>query len=526
MTRTAQLRAGRTSSATGRRQPARRRRLSAAASLLAGLAVVGCCTARTAASIAPVASAGSYETEPATSVSIALEADDANGDPLDYIITTLPTKGSLAADGATLAAGNLPYTIADTGDLTYTPTSTAHGTDTFQFKASDGTVDSAAATISIVVNLPPVVGTTEFATIPNKDLSIAIPVSDPDKDTLSYTITSLPGHGRLKVGATILTDTVIPYTTSQATITYSPDQDYHGQDHFHLTATDGYATVDPVTLGIEVNSTPVPIGVSVTVLPGGSQTIQLTATDADKDPVQYIIVSLPTHGTLSIGETIIEEAQLPEMLDPDVDTVIYSVESEYLGTDSFHFRVTDQGGVSTSDRAVVTIAVDTPPAACDSTVLGTRGSTVTGQLAPTDADGDALTIQLTTLPESGTLKINGIAASLTATYQAATGPIPFTFTPPADAAGGFSFTWIANDGREDSGPAQVSISIIGTSPPPASGGDDTDPSSDDSTDNGSSESSSDAGAGCGSFGAAEAIIMAMGLLFVPGRVFRLRFPRQ
>ncbi len=460
---------------------------------------------------APVAAAGSFGTEPGEAVTATLSATDSDSDPLTYIITTLPTKGSLSVGPTTLAAGNLPYTIPAAGNsVVYSASGTAHGVDTFQFKANDGTADSTAATVTVVVNRGPVAGTTGLTTVPNKDLDITLPASDPDNDILSYTITSLPGHGRVKSGATTLTDTTIPFTTTANKLTYTPDTDYHGLDAFEFIASDTYTESDPITVEIQINTVPVPDNQSLTLLPDTSLSIQLTATEPDKDPLRYIIASLPAHGTLSVGQTPIEEGQLPRLLDAGVDTVLYAVAPGYRGTDSFHFRVLDE--VSGSDRAVVTLAVNTPPVSPDSAVSGFNSADITGILAPTDEDGDTLTIQLTALPETGTLKINGVAGTLTDTYAAAaTAPaFTFTYTPEPGDVGTETFTWTANDGREDSEPAEVTIALLAVSP---SG--DGDPADGDS--------SSGSSAGCGSFGAGGLILLAAGLLLAPSRTLKLRF---
>jgi autotransporter-associated beta strand protein len=67
---------------------------------------------------------------------ITLTATDANADALTYTILTAPTNGTLA--------GTPP-------NVTYTPTNGYSGTDSFTFKANDGAIDSASATVSLTV---------------------------------------------------------------------------------------------------------------------------------------------------------------------------------------------------------------------------------------------------------------------------------------------------------------------------------------------------------------------------------------
>src|SRR5207237_38910 len=64
-----------------------------------------------------------------------LKATDSDNDPLAFAIVSPPTKGTI---------NNLN---ASTGVISYTASTT--GTDTFTFKVNDGTVDSAAQTVTI-----------------------------------------------------------------------------------------------------------------------------------------------------------------------------------------------------------------------------------------------------------------------------------------------------------------------------------------------------------------------------------------
>src|SRR5205814_4003874 len=87
---------------------------------------------------APVAASQSVTTVQNTAKAITLSGSDVDGDTLTYTITSNPTHGGLS--------GTAP-------NLTYTPTPTYDGSDSFTFKVNDGQVDSAATTVSITVNL-------------------------------------------------------------------------------------------------------------------------------------------------------------------------------------------------------------------------------------------------------------------------------------------------------------------------------------------------------------------------------------
>jgi hypothetical protein len=86
---------------------------------------------------APVATPQSVTVDEDSSVPVTLTATDLNGDTLTYSIVTPPTNGALSGDSP---------------NFTYTPDPNFSGADSFTFKASDLTSDSAPATVSLTVN--------------------------------------------------------------------------------------------------------------------------------------------------------------------------------------------------------------------------------------------------------------------------------------------------------------------------------------------------------------------------------------
>ncbi len=74
-----------------------------------------------------------------TSTSFRLAGSDANGDPLNFTLLTLPSLGTLS--------GSPP-------DLTYTPPTNTGGTDKFLFAVDDGIVTSAPASVVFAINPP------------------------------------------------------------------------------------------------------------------------------------------------------------------------------------------------------------------------------------------------------------------------------------------------------------------------------------------------------------------------------------
>jgi len=96
---------------------------------------------------APVAQAGSVQAARDASTVIALQASDPDGDALTYTVVAPPAHGALTGSGAS---------------RTYTPDAGYGGADSFAFTVNDGTVDSAAAVVTIWVGIDDEVALFDF----------------------------------------------------------------------------------------------------------------------------------------------------------------------------------------------------------------------------------------------------------------------------------------------------------------------------------------------------------------------------
>ena len=87
---------------------------------------------------APVAEAQTQTitTDEDVATAITLTGRDVDGDLLNFIVVGLPQHGTLTGTGATLL---------------YTPALNFNGTDSFTYKANDGTIDSNIATVNLTI---------------------------------------------------------------------------------------------------------------------------------------------------------------------------------------------------------------------------------------------------------------------------------------------------------------------------------------------------------------------------------------
>jgi hypothetical protein len=161
---------------------------------------------------------------------------DPDGDTLSAVLVSEPSH----------SAG---FELRGDGSFTYTPAANYHGPDSFTYKATDGTTDSNAATVSITVstiNDPPAAAADAYTTAEDTALTVAAPGvlgndSDPDGGALSAVLVSGPAHGTLVLRA-------------NGSFTYTPAANYHGPDSFTYKANDGTTDSNAATVSITVTA--------------------------------------------------------------------------------------------------------------------------------------------------------------------------------------------------------------------------------------------------------------------------------
>src|SRR5439155_897638 len=159
--------------------------------------------------------------------------------------------------------------------------------------------------------------------------------------------------------------------------------------------------------------------------------------DVDGDALSAVLVSNPTHGTLTLNGD---------------GSFTYMPALNFNGIDSFTYKASD--GQAQSGVATVTITVtpvnDAPVAANDDSYTTPEDTLLTvsapGVLAnASDVAGDPRTAVLVSSPAHGTLNLNSDGS--------------FSYVPAANYNGPDSFTYKANGGQAESGIATVSITI-------------------------------------------------------------------
>ncbi len=277
-------------------------------------------------------------------------------------------------------------------------------------------------------------------------VSITLLGSDPDGDTLTYTVVTGPSHGRLSGKAPKLT--------------YTPQPNFNGKDSFTFNVNDGTVDGVPVTVLImvkAVNDPPTANDDSVTTQEDTLVSITLAGCDPDGDVLSYSVVKGPSHGSLSgTGPNL-----------------TYTPNANFNGSDSFLFKVND----GTVDSATATVSItlkpvndpptasyvgatvqNNPPAAEDDSVTTEEDTPVSITLEGSDPDEDELSYTVVESPSHGSL--SGTAPNV-------------TYTPNPNFNGSDSFTFKVSDETADSNAATVSITVTAANDTPSAKDDST-----------------------------------------------------
>jgi hypothetical protein len=253
---------------------------------------------------------------------------DPGGLPLTAVLAGGPAHGAL--------------TLLADGGFTYTPDAGFSGSDAFTYKASNGQLDSAPATVAITVTPrplppPPTAGNDTYSVAEDVALVAGNPgvlANDtaPSGKPLSAVLVAGPAHGTLVL-------------QPGGGFTFTPAVNYAGADSFTYRASDGTQQSGVATVSITVtavNDPPVAANDAVTTTRNVAVNIAILANDTDVDGTivasTLAIATSPRNGSVSKKTN---------------GTVTYTPRRSYVGTDSFTYTVKDNGGARSNVATVI-----------------------------------------------------------------------------------------------------------------------------------------------------------------------------
>jgi uncharacterized delta-60 repeat protein len=201
---------------------------------------------------APVANGASLATDEDLVLNGAAVATDADGDTLTYALVSGPLHGTLQ--------------LKADGSFAYTPAANYNGSDSFTYKANDGTADSNVATVNITVNAvndAPALPAATFTLPENSPVGTVVGTvtgSDVEGDALTYSIIGGNPSGAFAINP----------ATGQITVANVAALDFERNPTFTLTVRVADAGGQTGQAQITINLTDVPEAARVTIdiLPG------------------------------------------------------------------------------------------------------------------------------------------------------------------------------------------------------------------------------------------------------------------
>jgi hypothetical protein len=264
----------------------------------------------------PVAENSSVMTQEDTPISIDLVGSDSDGDSLSFHIVTKPSHGGLQGTNR---------------KIIYTPDKNFNGSDDFTFKVSDGSKDSATATVTITVtavNDPPVAVDDSVKTQEDTPV-VMVDVLANDTDIDDDEVVLLGVTQGKNGSVTISTNNVLTYTANK---------NFCGTDSFSYTISDGKGGTDTAVVELAVaavNDPPVITSKPVTTTRvWSSYSYDVNAKDPDiGDTLTYSLSDKPD------GMTI----------DPNTGLIKWRPDKTQQGTYEVTVKVADSNDVPASD---------------------------------------------------------------------------------------------------------------------------------------------------------------------------------
>jgi len=231
---------------------------------------------------------------------------DVEGDPLTAVLVGNVTHGTLA--------------LNPNGGFTYLSATNYNGSDSFTYRANDGTINGNLATVTInitPVNDPPIAVNDTTNTLEDVSVTINVLANDWDVEGTSLTIISTSTTN----GTAVISGTNVVFT---------PSTNFNGTVVFSYTISDGTnsATANVTVTVTAVNDPPVANNDSYTTPEDVQLTIPVAGvlandTDEEGDPMIARLLSSVTHGTLNLSTN---------------GSFTYTPNTNYNGSDSFTYR--------------------------------------------------------------------------------------------------------------------------------------------------------------------------------------------
>ena len=423
----------------------------------------------TEAGVTPGETGSATAAIPATGDANYSDVDTGDADDVWVAVTTPATSVSNYGTFTVTAAGVWTYTVDDTNAaVNALQVGGTTLTDTFTITATNGGPKTITVTINGANDAPVTINDAETF-LENAPIKFDVVTNDTDVDNLNADLVI----GRANVRGSDTYTNGLTVGADNRTLIFDQNSYVHIVDGQTVTGFDylkageiakveiDYNTVDPAGANSRTVTNP-PYGTFTVTITGVNdapdandasamtdEDTQLggnvTASDVDGPSLTYLLTTGATNGTV--------------VFNPN-GSYTYTPNANFNGTDSFTFTASD-GSLSDTGTVSITVnPVNDAPVAADGTNAGAEdGGVIAGTVVATDVEGDALIYSVVSGPSAAQGTLSFLANG------------SYSFTPAANFNGPVSFTYMANDGTDDSNVATVSITVTEVNDAPVAGDD-------------------------------------------------------
>jgi hypothetical protein len=271
--------------------------------------------------IAPIAENDVMSTMQSQTVTVDVLANDISkgGHQLTIASTSSASNGVISHDGQL---------------LTYTPSNGFSGNDAFTYVVRDSFGDESTASVGVTIeNIKPIANDDSINSPQNTAVNIAVLANDVDAvgDNLAVASIDAASHGIASI--------------EENTVVYRPNDGFAGIETLSYTIIDAYGESAQASINIDItNTAPIANDDNGVVLKNDSVTLDILSNDEDVTGDIFTIQSLssPLHGSAAIVD----------------GKIVYQPTTDYVGSDSFGYTITDSYGSSASAFIAINVSAD------------------------------------------------------------------------------------------------------------------------------------------------------------------------
>ena len=309
-------------------------------------------------------------------------------------------------------------TMNTDGTFVYTPDADYNGADSFTYTVTDinGLNETRTVDIDVIGQVDAV--DDSFTVAEDLVLNEDVSTNDTFDAGATYAYNADADHGTVIMNA-------------DGTFSFTPDADFNGTDSFTYTVTDSFNTKETRTVTINVDAIDDAVDDSFITDEDTVLSADVSENDTFSAVATYVYDNNATNGTVSMNAD---------------GTFTYTPNSDFNGTDSFTYTVTDSNGEV--ETRTVSLNVGATDDAADDDFITEEDTTLTADVSANDTFVTAVTYIYNDNATHGTVSMNPDGT--------------FEYEPNADYNGLDTFTYTVTDTQGASETRNVTVTISAT----------------------------------------------------------------